>query len=202
MELFNIKGDPKKELLSLNNTKIVGIYDENIAKSPLHAEYEVYKQQVFQKIEQQKKKREGELRIGYLGVLSLTCCVFCSRKNARTKKLFEKSQEEVAKYLNFLDILKMLQEFAKLKLAMLNDDQLKVFACSSKPIISNDENFADPILNKFELRKNNVSLPELFEAYLNLSRENDHMNSRLVNLFDEDIKLAFDLILKQKNIIK
>jgi hypothetical protein len=196
---LNRKFDNKKDLLSLNNSKIYENSEDPVkkVKSLSVGEFENYKINVFKKIDQLKNKREGELYMNYFDAITLTFCICCSPKYKKIKSLLDKSREEVAKYLNFLDILKMLQEFAKLKMALMNHDQINIFSCTTKPIISSD-NMIDTFLNRYELNSQKVSLSELFESYVAINKETDQLNSKLIELFDEDYKNAFDLLLKNK----
>jgi hypothetical protein len=91
----------------------------------------------------------------------------------------------------------MLQEFAKLKMALMNHDQINIFSCTTKPIISSD-NMIDTFLNRYELNNQKVALSELFDSYLAINKETDQLNTKLIELFDEDYKNAFDLLLKNK----
>jgi hypothetical protein len=149
-----------------------------------------------------KKNQGGELNINYCDIIALTICPCSKKKYAIIQVLLDRSREEVSKYLNFLDIIKMLQEFSKLKLALMNSDQINIFSYASKPIISSDENLIDTFMNRYELNNQKVTVHKLYESYLALNRENDIMSNRLIELFDEDYKSAFDYLIQQEKLNK
>ncbi len=199
VDIFSLKIDQKNEVLSLNNSKInENPQEKDRNKSILDLDNN--KETIFNKIDHVKKSQGGELKINYCDIIALMICPCCKRKYARIQILLNKSREEVSKYLNFLDIIKMLQEFSKLKLALMNSDQINIFSYASRPIISRDENLIDTYMNRYELNNEKLTVHQLYESFVALNKENDIMSNRLIELFDEDYKSAFDYLMQQEKI--
>lgn len=140
---------------------------------------------------------EGSLNIKYLDIAGILCCRFCNKKNKYRYNLLEKTYEDMKKYIDYLDIIKLLQEFTKLKIILLSKSQLKLFSHISKPKISlvNNDIRNDYLSGKI-FENPNLSINELFEAYSKLSKRNDSIiDIRLLSLLDQGLKECFNNII-------
>jgi len=131
-----------------SNNQSVDLVVKGKNDNPIHnEEFENYKKLIFEKIDQQTVEKEGMLQVSYLDAISMIICKFCSKDYRKMAIMVGKAQKEMSKYLNYLDIIQMLQEFRKLKLILMNSEQFMIFSNTSKPFISvKDE--VDTVINK------------------------------------------------------
>jgi hypothetical protein len=183
----------------MNNSKINEYHQEKDKNNSVIG-IDNLKEKVFREIENIKKRKGGELNISYWDLIALYICPCFVRKYRIMQILLEKSREEVSKYLNFLDLIKMHQEFSKLKLVLMNNDQINIFSYSTRPIISSYENLINFFSNKKQIKYEKLSVHQLFDSYLALNKDNDIINYRLIKLFDKDYISAFDYLINQEKI--
>jgi hypothetical protein len=202
IEAISFKVDHKNEILCLNQSKINENHKQKgKCKDKSVIELETYKDKVFRDLEILKKRKGGKLKINYCNLITLIVCPCFNKKYQSIRILLKMSKEVVSKQLNFLDIIKMLQEFSKLKLTLMNRDQINIFSFGSKPIISSYENLIDTFMNRNDLKSKKLTVPQLYDSYVALNKNNDILSNRLIKLFDEDYKSAFDYLINQEKII-
>jgi hypothetical protein len=120
--------------------------------------------------------------------------------------LIHKGYDEMRKYLDYLDIIKLLQEFTKLKLILLSDRQLNLFSFISKPqILFNEKHQKNSYLHGKIFEKNNISLQNLYELFVETIELEDKtiIDERIIENLDEDLKDTFEVALeKTKQLLK
>jgi hypothetical protein len=121
--LANIGGISKSFLL----LGIIITYQINQAKI-----YELIMNSLFEFSEVTTKDKEhvaeGRFSLSYLEILrmKMPCCLN-SKALKKKKEFFNAVIDETEKYLDYVDILKSLQDIVKLKAILLNKDQQKIF---------------------------------------------------------------------------
>lgn len=126
-------------------------------------------------------------------ILKLKGCFPCL-KLKYDEQLFEKSEKVYEKELDFIEILKKLQEFENLKKILLNPKQLILFNFLAKPLLHIGENLNNvQSINSINLNNINMSKKELkmaLDYYQNQKKFNNftEIDERLLILFNEDIK--------------
>jgi hypothetical protein len=99
------------------------------------------------------------------------------------------------KYRDYLDIIKQLQEFTKLKLIIFSKSQRKLFSLATKPKVTIDsKNILDNYLHGQIFEDVMSSTDEVYKAYNKLNKKKDSIiDTRLVSLMDKDLKNYLEL---------
>ena len=117
--------------------------------------------------------------------------------------LYESGLKKLSNYMDYLEIIKLLQQFNKLKSTLFSKEQTHIFNHSVKPRIflnkleTNDEiDDPDSRIDEGDI----VNYEQLYQIYKNilLMENKGEINERLIKKFDNDIKLPFDLLIKNK----
>ena len=150
---------------------------------------------IFQKLVDYKENLKSQLKLNYFQIICLIlCCGVCSRKLTKKKEILNLGKTEMNKYIDYLDIIKLLQEFKKLKTILLDTHQMTLFNNFTKPLISNNSviHSTSQLNYDSELEKVN-NFEKLYIAYCSSKNEKlDKVNNKLVEYFDPDIKFIFD----------
>ncbi len=115
----------------------------------------------------------------------------CSNLNYfKKQKLIQFARIGLNKYLDYLEIIKFLQEFKKLKLVLMNSDQVTVFENLTKPTINQNE-IKYVYLDEY-LKINNEENYN-YDKYISscssvLNNKNDKMNQKLIDFIDPKFK--------------
>ena len=111
------------------------------------------------------------------------------------EELFKKSEKIYENELDYIEILKKLQDVEKLKKILLNPKQLILFEFLSKPLLHLNERRDDNLMmNSINLdnraNKNKEDLKKALDFYDDLKNEGNllEIDKRLISLFNEDIK--------------
>ena len=142
------------------------------------------------------KKKENFFSIGKFGFIKLLMKIkkiYLTMK----EKLFLKAEKQIFKEMDIVQILKKLQEIEKLKLVLLNEDQLYFFNLLSKPMINLDENELEEDSAKLKDRRFKFSMKEelplrkdkLIENYQKMKFKTNisEIDKRIIKLLDEDV---------------
>ena len=129
--------------------------------------------------------------------------------------LYESGLKKLSNYMDYLEIIKLLQQFNKLKSTLFSKEQTHIFNHSVKPRIflnkleTNDEiDDPDSRIDEGDI----VNYEQLYQIYKNMTtnkfcliyknillmENKGEINERLIKKFDNDIKLPFDLLIKNK----
>lgn len=119
---------------------------------------------------------------------------FCLKLNFE-EEMFKKSEKIYEKELDFIDIIKKLQEFEKLKKIILNPNQLTLFNFLAKPLlhlnsgINKNSTMNSINLNVMEKRRNE-EIKNAFSHYENLKSSDklSEIDQRILCLLNDDIK--------------
>jgi len=139
-----------------------------------------------------------KLSIGIFEYVKYWLKKICLLKNSRKEKWIEKSEKILKKELDIISILSQLKEFEKLKLILLNEDQLILFDSLSKPMLNLEENQVflkyenQPSIKMLNLTKNYQSAKQnkemLIKSLRNIKKQTKNyegdINQRLINLFE------------------
>jgi len=183
-----------------------GARDKDMNEQQLKRELSINKKllyfEILKKIEEHKKTNIGELNISYLDIIGVIFCRCC--KQYKTKNdLIEYSIEEMKKYMDYLDIIKLLQEFTKLKLILLNERQLQLFSFISKPeIIYKDKEMKNSYLHGKIFERKNISLQNLYEIYVETNEKNNNfIDKRIIEFIDSELKDTFENVFKKAHLV-
>jgi len=151
----------------------------------------------YEKLSIYKKDSEYYYKLKWYEVISIKLCT-CTNLCKKKKKIYNLSSLKLFKYLDFLNILKYLQEFNKMKKIYFSRKQLDLFSISSKPIISLEK------LNKYQRYKNILENQINKDKYLDMlytykrflqKSENNEKLKKLTENMDPQIKNIFDEVL-------
>ena len=193
-EKFNINIDTNliKEISDKGNMMDTKYYNETESKT-LSKERDF----LLSKLEDYRSKAKKVLQVSYMDIIGMGCCRCIIPKYKKKHLIFEKTEKESAKYLDYLDIIKLLQEFNKFKVFFMSLSQIKLFSFISKPKIHGGDSNANEeeknlkntlIHGKFD----DQNLHELYYHYLILKKAKKTKNEKLFNLIDDDILACFE----------
>jgi len=120
--------------------------------------------------------------------------------------IYTTGEEKLNHYLDYLEIVKLLQEFDKLKRTNFDQDQNTLFRCTLKPRFYKEEDnmktmnlTINPKIKQDE-EKNILDYGEVYESYTKIKdQENKNLvNNRLIDMFDDDLKLPFEMLRKKE----
>ena len=145
------------------------------------------------------KAKKIKFRVGFFEYIKYWLKKMCFLGKTRKEKWIEKSDLIFRKELDIISILAKLKEFEKLKLILLNEDQLALFDSLSKPMLDLKEHKIfqkcenQPSMKMLKLLKNSQSARKnkeiLLKSFRNLQKKHqknyeDEINKRLINLLE------------------
>ena len=146
-----------------------------------------------------KKKKEGKiqnkLHFSYWEYFSMIFDVFKSKKSVR-HQLIRKAEKTYNEDLDLVNLMRKLHDLDKLKILLLDEDQLVLFNFLSKPVINIDmlnEKEMDETLSVSQRRvthlMNRGKNAKLYleESYKKVFEKTDKISFKLVEFFDQEI---------------
>jgi len=146
-----------------------------------------------------KKTKEDNIRnklhVSYWEYITLYFNIFKKDKSVR-HKLIRKAENTYKEDMDVVNVVTKLHDLEKLKILLLDEDQLVLFNYLSKPIINLDNNdqSSEEALSLSQKRMTHLVSREknakmyLEESYRKiLERKNDKLSEKLITLFDEGI---------------
>ena len=117
----------------------------------------------------------------------------------KMKKIYENGDKKLNAYLDFLEVVKLLQQFNKMKNINFDQNQKKIFDFTLKPRFFKKENKFTKTENSAsdKVDKNSdVDYNEIYECYIKVKNmENiNHINDKLLKMFDNDLKFPFQIL--------
>jgi hypothetical protein len=143
-------------------------------------------------IESQNKK--NSLKLNYLELLKMYICNCCSSQELKDKKLlYKKSLDCLDDYLDISYIISKLEEFEKLKLLLLSQEQLAVFNFIAKDICTLDDlNYKENKIGKYkQLQRDSSYLANTIAKFKIRVQEKDNLTEidrKIYYLLREDLK--------------
>ena len=136
------------------------------------------------------------LSMGYLEYICVRVYDFFKLKLDRKKRIIIKGEKLYKEEIDIINILLRLQEIEKIKKFLFDDDQLLLFECISKPIITLEEDDYKKIKSESRSSYQFKTNSNLSESYKKIAgnAENSKINQRIISFIDENI-----LKLKQSN---
>ena len=187
---------------SLNKRKGFS-YKTQIKRASKSLKNRVFYIELMKKIEDYKRTMLGKLSISYCDIIGMILCRRCFKEYKKKYNLLSRTEEEMKKYIDYIEIVKLLQEFTKLKLILLSKNQQSLFSFISKPqIFYKDNTMKNSYLHGKLFEKNNISLQTLYEFYIETQEKGKRkslIDERIVEHLDEDLKITFEIALKKTN---
>ena len=135
--------------------------------------------------------------------MNILVFIVCKKKSKKSK-LIQQAEKKFKVEMDIVNILTKVHEIKKIKMLILDSDQLVLFNYSAKPLIYPDDNEIEDNLEMENLAQmkitkmitqseklNKDSLKECYKRILN-SQENSIINKRLIEFID--YKNNFELI--------
>ena len=160
---------------------------------------------------QQNSSQKHKLNFSFKDYLKLETSKICRcLKRNNHQILYEKASNQLIEDMDFFHLLKQMQEIEKLKLIMLNPQQLQLFNLLGKPMIfeekhqisdenKNHDGFKLSVM--FENSKkisDKIKINNMMEYYKNIKeKKGNEIDDRLVELVDQSLE-EFIKISKQK----
>ena len=145
-----------------------------------------------------KETEETPLKMGLLEYVQCKIGIIFRCKDPKYK-LIKKAEKILIEELDIIRLLGKLHEIEKLKILLMNEDQLMLFDSITKPMIEiedeNNEGISEgtqtitKIMKKYKGKKD---LESIMKAYKTIrdNQENNPINKRLVSLLSDRIKKA------------
>jgi hypothetical protein len=140
-----------------------------------------------------KFQLERKFPLGIWNLCHIYVFKYCCKNSKRKSQYFTVAFDKLTNYLDFLMIIKTLQEFHKLKKVLFTKNQRILFSAYNKPTI--DEN---KILNyDYEKKKVNYYDLNYYKIHKSLkevmlSANNNLIDKKLIENLDKNLKLIFD----------
>ena len=157
-----------------------------------------------------KISTKNKLQFSFWEILRSIFFPFCLSKNHKKKlKLYTKASDDLLKYINIMELVQMLQQVEKLKVIMLNKNQLALFNFLSKPLISLEKP-SDPVPNDSETDNSGTKVSRMMRymqggnmkehckdiiSYYNDLLESGNyseIDKKLFELLDDDFRTVID----------
>lgn len=149
----------------------------------------------FKKPKKEEFPNPNQLQLSFWEYLSLFLDLFRSKKSSR-HLLIEKAEKTFIEDLDVVNIVSKLHDLEKLKILLLDEDQLVIFNYISKPFITleNSDNKDDETISFSHTRLNTMinrtknAKNHLEESYKKvLARKDDKVCEKLIDFFDKEI---------------
>lgn len=136
-------------------------------------------------------------KLSFLDYLHYSWCkVFQRKKLSDFHQFIQEAEKTFVKDMDTMNLVKKIHDLQKLKMLVLNEDQLVLFNFISKPIIvpSNNDLFCHAQESNRKIthlmRKQTISNNLFEESYKRVlkNEENSEINQRLIHLLDDEIK--------------
>ena len=138
----------------------------------------------------------AKLQIGLLEYIKCKIGIFFKFKGNKYK-LLKKAEQVLVKELDIIRLLPKLHEIEKLKLLLLNEDQLVLFDSISKPFLEIDNDrfdansnasFMTKLIKNYKEKKDINSIQRSYKR-LQANQTTNPLNDKLIRLIDDKIKL-------------
>lgn len=201
---FNDNLNISNKAIEIDNKKINSL---PIPKTYLNSENSLFKCKNKSKDEESEKvlktlralennKKSHQLKFSFIEIIcAFILCESCQSIDIKNKKkLYKKSKFAINQFLDISFIIKKLEEFEKLKIVLLNPEQIALFDFISREIISLDN---ERILNHDMTRmknfdRNKETLAKVMINYKKnfnkILKEPGETDKKLIVLLDEDLK--------------
>jgi len=165
------------------------------------------KDHVFDKIEYYRKTEcKGTLDYSFMDILGIIICCW-STKYKNMSNVIEKGKKKLTPYLDYLEIVKHFQNLEKLMKIVFNRPRQDLFRCSKKPriIITDSENGEvndeKDLVKKDVYDNDNINYYDLYDKYQSVkcAKHKLEYDDRLIEQFDYDIKMPFDILIEKEN---
>ena len=140
---------------------------------------------------------KNKLKLSISGYLKYVFKKFFCMKKSPKQKLILMAEKKFRQDMDIVSIITKLHDLERLKIILLNEDQLVLFNYLSKPLITVDaiEKYHNSDLNPSHMKMSKLmntcqkSAVDIEESYkrINTSVDNDKINIRLMELFDERV---------------
>jgi len=204
----NISEDKsKKKGVKKNKHYLPNLHNSNAnpkGNSHHHGLSHEVKRKIFDAIDKYQNQSQGMLEGSFFDAFRIRFCC-CKQRYRILKQLYQQGEEELSKYIDYLDMIKTLQQNLKMKNTIFNSHQKDIFDYSFKPrIIFNPKTFekeviSDTIIEKQKRKREYFNT--LYESYKRLQNKEklSNIDERLINMFDDDIKLPFKIMINEEN---
>ncbi|CAD8153086.1 unnamed protein product [Paramecium octaurelia] len=169
---------------------------------------ESFLKELFNEIFEQRHK----LKLGINFFFYQLLCCTCVEKIRVTRKMLQQCENVILQDLDIVNILQKLQQIEKLKQALLEKDQIKVFNYTPKPIINVEPNYkfshnqeGDPnsLFSQANKQKHNrlirsknyhhpKKMVKIYNSYSKLKDTSDVVNSRIIYLMGPAMEQIFN----------
>jgi hypothetical protein len=88
------------------------------------------------KIKDHKKSFTNRVKLNSFSYLQMNLCYICTKRDRNKFKLYNYACKKLVKYLDYLEIIKTLQQFHRIKKIIFNKTQDRLFSFYQRPVIS------------------------------------------------------------------
>jgi len=148
------------------------------------------KQKIFDIIDKYQNQSQGTLEGSFFDAFRIRFCC-CKQRFRILKKLYQQGEEELSKYIDYLDMIKTLQQNPKLKKTIFNNNQRDLFEHSFKPriIFNPEEKTESKTLDSGQ--NDRLYYFTLYESYKQIQNKEkiNEIDEKILNIFDDDLKI-------------
>ena len=131
--------------------------------------------------------------LGFVETLKIKLFCLCSDEARKKRRIYKNSYENLLKYIDFIRITLVMQEFKQFKKIIFDEKQKLIFNYLKKPRLMNLEE---------DKREKNISIllfrEEVIKSYKDVyeRRNSLDVNKRLIENMREDLKNKLDFFMK------
>lgn len=192
---YKIHIPPKRKESRLSNLKIQINHKIDKIKSLMHRKPSIF--QTFFSMQDQK----NTLKLSIFEYLFyLFSMLFCFKKSCK-QQLISKAEKAFRQDLDIVSIIEKIHDIEKLKILLLNEDQLSLFNYLSKPMIAPNDMEESPTAQKLSkshlkmaglmnISQKQLNVEEIYKRVIH-KKDEDKVNSRLIDLFDQRVAFSW-----------
>lgn len=187
----SVRSENTNTVIVLNKDTNVKKISKQVAQETKTAILNINNEQLKKTIERQlsRQQKQNKFKLSGFNVMFMYVFYCCSSKARNKHDLFEYSYLKLNKYLDYLEIIKTLQQFHKLKKIIFTKNQNKLFSYLNKPELN---------ITKFKksLTIKDSSYLDLFNSYNKAKTKSgdNKINRNILRDLDENIKTLFEQI--------
>lgn len=131
-----------------------------------------------------------EISLSYLEYLWYLIAVLIHKTKTKKQQLIKKAEDQFNSEMDIVNILTGVHEIEKLKVIVLDSDQLVLFNHLTKPLIyinqTDFENSAQLKMNKMRMLRKNEGKNHFFhDSYNKVANANSLINNRIIEFIEE-----------------
>jgi len=202
-----MQNSPKRLIIKENHQKSPEVHKRSpVKKSSNKIIDKGTKDIIFDKIDKYRKSEVtgGNLTYGCLDIIGMKLCC-CVKKYSAIKAVIEKGEKSLNKYIDYLEIIKHIQNLEKLIKVLFDKSRLDLFNNAVKPrmFIKDEFDSEEESEQVVTYKDEKFNYYDLYSKYKHVkfaeNEDKQQFDCRLLELFDNDIKMPFEILSEKEH---